>query len=267
MSELEDQIRALQEIREKKKEILDQESQARERIIQLAGTDKYMSVGDITLDVSSKDRLKIVDPESVPNFLKSNLPDQQRINEYFRETGHVPAGVELTPVTYVKVIRDKPEAPLEPKSNGCSYCGSQDWNIVDRYLRTENNSFVKPLEFMFACTHCYEQCDICGYSDEIIDESVFPFSCTARSPHFDEFEKRIVQQLDPEGGIRRILGRDVLYICKSCESSIMTAELELLKKQARQREAEFWRKSWEESRKSWEESEFENGEDPSDMWN
>ena len=105
MSDLEHHIKALHEIREKKREIQDLESETRLKIIELAGTDKQIALGGFELDVTPRTRFKIVDPELVPAFLKSTLPDQQRIDGYFQETGQVPPGVEIQESCVVKVQR------------------------------------------------------------------------------------------------------------------------------------------------------------------
>lgn len=103
MSDLEHHIKALHEIREKKREIQDLESELRQKIIDLTGGDIDISLPDVSLNVSSKVRFKVVDSESVPSFLKSNLPDPKRIEDYYSETGSIPNGVELSKTFYVKV--------------------------------------------------------------------------------------------------------------------------------------------------------------------
>ena len=109
MSDLEHHIKALHEIREKKREIQDLESETRLKIIELAGTDKQIALGGVELDVTPRTRFKIVDPELVPAFLKSTLPDQQRIDGYFQETGQVPPGVQIQESCVVKVSKDHPQ--------------------------------------------------------------------------------------------------------------------------------------------------------------
>ena len=103
MSDLEHHIKQLHEIREKKREIQDLESELRQKIIDLTGDDVEISLPDVSLNVSSKVRFKVVDSESVPSFLKSNLPDPKRIEDYYNETGNLPRGVEISKTYYVKV--------------------------------------------------------------------------------------------------------------------------------------------------------------------
>ncbi len=119
MSDLEHHIKALHEIREKKREIQDLESELRLKIIDLTGDDVEISLPDVSLNVSSKVRFKVVDSESVPSFLKSNLPDPKRIEDYYNETGNLPKGVELSKTYYVKVkgSRDNESPQVENESS------------------------------------------------------------------------------------------------------------------------------------------------------
>lgn len=103
MSDLENHIKALHEIREKKREIGAIESEVRQKIIELAGPTKHTSLGNYKLDLSTKIRFKIVDPGLVPSTLKTSLPDLEKIERYFQETGQVPLGTEINESSYVKV--------------------------------------------------------------------------------------------------------------------------------------------------------------------
>ena len=102
----------------KKREIQDLESDLRQKIIDLTGGDADISLQDVTLNVSSKVRFKVVDADSVPLFLKSNLPDPKRIEDYYNETGSLPKGVELSKTYYVKVKgsteNESPQIKMNP---------------------------------------------------------------------------------------------------------------------------------------------------------
>ena len=103
MTELDDKIRSLHHIRDEKRRILEQEAAVRERIIELTRGNNEVYSGNLHLRGSTQPRLKVVHQDSVPAFLKSSLPDQNRIKDYFNETGHVPMGVEVQELTYVKI--------------------------------------------------------------------------------------------------------------------------------------------------------------------
>ena len=103
MSELDRCVQSLHKIRTEKRSILKQEAVLREEIIRLAGKNAHHPLGELTLNVSIRSSLKIVNSHLVPAFLCSQLPDQDRINQYFDETGQVPNGVEISESTYVKV--------------------------------------------------------------------------------------------------------------------------------------------------------------------
>lgn len=153
MSDLEHHIKALHEIREKKREIQDLESETRLKIIELAGRDKQIALGGFELDVSPRTRFKIVDPELVPSFLKSTLPDQQRIDGYFQETGQVPPGVEIQESCVVRV--QDCVTPKNTKSDGETgpECHSQVNSISSEHF---NSCPDQSEEFCFSKRGCFE---------------------------------------------------------------------------------------------------------------